>query len=102
MSASGTKRTCRPALTMSARQGKADKQASSEVMDGDMSTTFGAGFHAAPGKAVDASAYERWTGRWSRLFIPAVLAAAAVGPKCRVLDVSTGTGEPARMALPLV
>ena len=67
-----------------------------------MSTTFGAGFHAAPGKAVDASAYERWTGRWSRLFVPAVLAAAAVGPKCRVLDVSTGTGEAARMALPLV
>jgi ubiquinone/menaquinone biosynthesis C-methylase UbiE len=67
-----------------------------------MSATFGAGFHAAPDKAVDASAYERWTGRWSRLFIPAVLAAAAVGPKGRVLDVSTGTGEAARMALPLV
>ena len=67
-----------------------------------MSKTFGAGFHAAPGKAVDASVYDRWTGRWSRLFIPAVLAAAAVGPKCRVLDVSTGTGEAARMALPLV
>jgi ubiquinone/menaquinone biosynthesis C-methylase UbiE len=67
-----------------------------------MSTTFGAGFHAAPGKAVDASAYDRWTGRWSRLFIPAVLAAAGVGPKCRVLDVSTGTGEAARMALSLV
>jgi ubiquinone/menaquinone biosynthesis C-methylase UbiE len=67
-----------------------------------MSTTFGAGYHAAPRKAVDASAYDRWTGRWSRLFIPAVLAAAVVGPKCRVLDVSTGTGEAARMALPLV
>src|ERR1700730_4480090 len=65
-----------------------------------MSTTFGAGFHAASGKAVDASAYDRWTGRWSRLFIPMVLAAAAVGPNCRVLDVSTGTGEAARMALP--
>lgn len=80
----------------------AEVQASSELMDGDMSTTFGAGFHATPGKAVDASAYDRWTGRWSRLFIPAVLAAAAVGPKYRVLDVSTGTGEAARMALPLV
>src|SRR5262249_25573432 len=55
-----------------------------------------------PGQAVDASAYDGWTGRWSRLFIPAVLAAAAVGPGCRVLDVSTGTGEAARMALPLV
>jgi len=67
-----------------------------------MGTTFGAGFHAAPGKAVDASVYDRWTGRWSRLFIPTVLAAAAVGPNCRILDVSTGTGEAARMALPLV
>ena len=67
-----------------------------------MSATFGAGFHAAPGKAVDASAYDRWTGRWSRLFIPAVLAAAAVGPGCRVLDVSTGTGAAARMAIPIV
>src|SRR5215475_1307774 len=67
-----------------------------------MSTGFGAGFHAVPGKAVDASAYDRWTGRWSRLFIPAVLAAAAVKPGCRVLDVSTGTGEAALMALPLV
>jgi ubiquinone/menaquinone biosynthesis C-methylase UbiE len=67
-----------------------------------MSAGFGAGFHAPPGKAVDSSAYDRWTGRWSRLFIPAVLAAAAVQPGCRVLDVSTGTGEAARMALPLV
>src|SRR5262249_51647137 len=55
-----------------------------------MSTGFGAGFHAAPGKAVDASAYDGWTGRWSRLFIPAALAAAAVEPGSRVLDVSTG------------
>src|SRR5215471_14628497 len=67
-----------------------------------MSTGFGAGFHAAPGKAVDASAYDRWTGRWSRLFVPALLAAAAVEPRYRVLDVSTGTGEAARMALPVV
>jgi len=54
-----------------------------------MSTGFGAGFHATPHKAVDASAYDGWTGRWSRLFIPAVLAAANVGPRSRVLDVST-------------
>ena len=67
-----------------------------------MSTPFGAGFHAQPGKAVDALAYDRWTGRWSRLFIPDVLAAAVVKPGCRVLDVSTGTGEAAGMALPLV
>jgi SAM-dependent methyltransferase len=67
-----------------------------------MSTGFGAGFHAAPGKVVDALAYDGWTGRWSRLFIPAVLTAAAVEPGSRVLDVSTGTGEAAWMALPLV
>jgi ubiquinone/menaquinone biosynthesis C-methylase UbiE len=67
-----------------------------------MSKGYGAGFHAQPGKAVDASAYDRWTGRWSRLFIPDVLAAATVKPGCRVLDVSTGTGEAAGMALPIV
>jgi ubiquinone/menaquinone biosynthesis C-methylase UbiE len=65
------------------------------------STGFGAGFHARPGMAVDALAYDRWTGRW-RLFVPAVLAVAAVKPGCRVLDVSTATGEAAAMALPLV
>jgi ubiquinone/menaquinone biosynthesis C-methylase UbiE len=67
-----------------------------------MSTGFGPGFHARPGQAVDASAYDRWTGRWSRLFVPAVLTAAAVEPGRRVLDVSTGTGEAACMAVPLV
>jgi ubiquinone/menaquinone biosynthesis C-methylase UbiE len=56
----------------------------------------------APGRAVDVSAYDRWTGRWSRLFLPSVLGAAEVAPGRRVLDVSTGTGEAARMALPVV
>src|ERR1700740_1136089 len=63
-----------------------------------MGTDFGRGFHVAPGQAVDASAYDRWTGRWSRLFVPAVLAAAAVERGCRVLDFSGGTGEAAQMA----
>jgi ubiquinone/menaquinone biosynthesis C-methylase UbiE len=67
-----------------------------------MSTNFGSGFHAAPGRAVDTSAYDRYLGRWSRLFVPAVLAAAEVAPGCRVLDVSTGTGEAALMTLPIV
>jgi ubiquinone/menaquinone biosynthesis C-methylase UbiE len=67
-----------------------------------MSATFGRGFHAPSGRAVDALAYDRWTGRWSRPFIPAVLAAAHVGSGCRVLDVSTGTGEAARAILPVV
>jgi hypothetical protein len=56
-----------------------------------MSTNFGAGFHVAPGRAVDTSAYDRYIGRWSRLFVPAVLAAAEVALGHRVLDVSTGT-----------
>ena len=67
-----------------------------------VSTEFGAGFHVAPGRAVDASAYERFTGRWSRLFVPSVLGAAGVAPGCRVLDVSTGTGEAALGALSVV
>jgi hypothetical protein len=33
---------------------------------------FGSGLHAAAGRPVDASAYERYIGRWSRLFVPAV------------------------------
>jgi len=65
-----------------------------------MSAGFGTGFHATPTGTVDASAYERFTGRWSRLFIPAVL--ADIAPGSRVLDVSTGTGEAALMALPIV
>jgi ubiquinone/menaquinone biosynthesis C-methylase UbiE len=67
-----------------------------------MSTNFGAGFHVAPGRAVDASAYDRFTGRWSRLFLPAVLSAAEVAPGYRVLDMATGTGEAALMTLPIV
>src|SRR5580704_16053357 len=67
-----------------------------------MSTNFGPGFHVAPGRAVDISAYDRWVGRWSRLFVPAVLRAAEIKPGCRLLDVSTGTGEAASMVLPIV
>src|SRR5215831_18360231 len=67
-----------------------------------MRTNFGAGFHVAPGRAVDTSAYDRFTGRWSRPFVPAVLAAAKVAPGQRVLDVSTGTGEAALAALPII
>src|SRR6516165_6004710 len=67
-----------------------------------MSTHFGAGFHVAPGRAVDASAYERFTGRWSRLFVPSAISAADVALGRRVLDISTGTGEAALMAVPVV
>jgi SAM-dependent methyltransferase len=67
-----------------------------------MSTNFGPGLHVAPGRAVNTAAYDRYIGRWSRLFVPAVLAAAEVARGRRVLDVSTGTGEAALMILPTV
>ena len=54
-----------------------------------MAVSFGAGLHVAPGKAVDAGAYDQWTGRWSRLFVPSVVAAAGVTDGHQVLDVST-------------
>ena len=67
-----------------------------------MSKSFGRGLHTAPGRAVNLSAYESYLGRWSRLFAPSVLAAAEIVPGCRVLDVATGTGEAARMAISIV
>jgi ubiquinone/menaquinone biosynthesis C-methylase UbiE len=60
------------------------------------------GLHVAAGRPADIDAYDRWTGRWSRLFVPSVIAAAKVAPGCRVLDVSTGTGEAALMMLPII
>lgn len=72
------------------------------MASGIKSTNFGPGFHVAPGRAVDTSAYDRYIGRWSRLFVPAVLAAAEVALGYRVLDVSTGTGEAALLTLPII
>src|SRR5262245_56186552 len=67
-----------------------------------MSISFGRGLHAAPGRAVSGSVYDRYLGRWSRLAVPGVLAAAKVAPACRVLDVATGTGEAASLAISIV
>src|SRR5260370_20224196 len=67
-----------------------------------MSTSFGSGLHAAPGRAVDTLAYDRYLGRWSRLFVPALIAAAEVSTGYRVLDVATGPGEAALMTLPVL
>lgn len=67
-----------------------------------MSTSFGSGFPIAVGRAVDTPAYDHYVGRWSRLFVPTVLAAAEACPGSRVLDVSTGTGEAALMTTPIV
>jgi SAM-dependent methyltransferase len=40
-----------------------------------------------------AAAYDRLLGRWSRLFVPALLDGAGIGSGDVVLDVATGTGE---------
>jgi ubiquinone/menaquinone biosynthesis C-methylase UbiE len=60
------------------------------------------GLHVAPGRTANVLAYDQWVGRWSRLFLPTVISAAGVTAGSRVLDVSTGTGEAARMMLPTV
>ena len=62
---------------------------------GSINEHFGAGFHVAPGRAVDALAYDRFTGRWSRFSVPAVPAAAEVAP-------GVATGEAALVMLPIV
>jgi len=74
----------------------------SENREVPIRVNFGSGLHAAAGRPVDASAYERYLGRWSRLFVPAVLAAAEVAGGDRVLDVATGPGEAALCALSMV
>ena len=45
-----------------------------------------------------AAAYDRLTGRWSRLYAPAALDAAGVKAGDRVLDLATGTGDTALLA----
>jgi ubiquinone/menaquinone biosynthesis C-methylase UbiE len=67
-----------------------------------METKLAPGFHVRPGLAVDASAYEQFTGRWSRLFVPLVLGAVDLQPGDQVLDVATGTGEAAVAIMPVI
>lgn len=67
-----------------------------------MSMTWGAGLHTTTAGPVDASTYWQYIGRWSEQFVPALLAAAEIGPGDRVLDVATGTGLAAKPALALV
>jgi ubiquinone/menaquinone biosynthesis C-methylase UbiE len=64
-----------------------------------VNVTWGAGLHAPVGQRVDGAAYELYIGRWSRLFVPALLDAAEITEGDRVLDVATGTGEAAQLAL---
>jgi len=67
-----------------------------------MTTKLAPGFHVRPGRAVDTLAYDQFTGRWSRLFVPLVIAAAEVRRGDRVLDMSTGTGEAALAIIPII
>src|SRR5438067_6862737 len=67
-----------------------------------MKTNLAPGLHVAPGRAVNTSAYGKFVGQWSRLFVPLVIAAAGVQPGSRVLDVSTGTGEAALAIMPVI
>ena len=67
-----------------------------------MDTDYAPGLHVVAGRTTNALAYEGWVGRWSRLFVPSLLAAAQVSSGCTVLDMATGTGEAALMALPIV
>jgi ubiquinone/menaquinone biosynthesis C-methylase UbiE len=64
-----------------------------------MQDDFGPGLHTTVGRPVDAVAYAAYIGRWSRLFVPAVLAAAEVAGGYRLLDVATGPGEVASVAM---
>jgi ubiquinone/menaquinone biosynthesis C-methylase UbiE len=73
-----------------------------ETREAPLPVNFGSGLHAAAGQPVDASAYYQYIGRWSQLFVPAVLAAAEVTSGGRVLDVATGPGEAALGALSVV
>jgi ubiquinone/menaquinone biosynthesis C-methylase UbiE len=82
-----------------------DLYRSSETDDAEaamMTSDFGPGLHVASGRPVDTSAYDRYIGRWSRLFVPSVLAAAEITAGSAVLDVATGTGEAALMTVPIV
>lgn len=40
-----------------------------------------------------ADAYERFVGRWSRLWVPALVGLARLAPGARVLEVASGTGQ---------
>ena len=45
-----------------------------------------------------AASYDLLSGRWSRLYVPTLLAEAGLATGHRVLDVATGTGEAATLA----
>lgn len=63
-----------------------------------MSTSLGPGFHASAGKPVDSLAYERWVGRWSRMFVPMVIELGRRLPAQRpVLNLSFALADQSRL-----
>jgi len=67
-----------------------------------MTVIWGAGFHTAIGRPVDSSAYGQYVGRWSQLFVPALLAVAEVNEGHWLLDVATGPGQAVLAAISAV
>jgi hypothetical protein len=65
-------------------------------------TELAPGLHSRTGVEVDSLAYDRYTGRWSRLFVPDAIAASSVRQGEKVLDMSTGTGDAAIGLLPVI
>ena len=65
-----------------------------------MRSEYGPGFHVRAGTPVDLGAYDAYLGRWSRLSVTSLLSAAHVSVGHRILDVATGPGEAALLALP--
>jgi hypothetical protein len=52
--------------------------------------TWGAGLHVPIGGRADGVAYERYIGRWSRLFVPTLLNGAEIRDGDRVLESPQG------------
>src|SRR5215475_186057 len=68
--------------------------------DADDTSELGAGASChRRGHSLNVAGYEGYLGRWSRLFVPSLLAEADVAAGHRVLDVATGPGEAAAFAL---
>jgi len=64
-----------------------------------VSLRWGAGLHVPSGERLNETAYWQYIGRWSQLFVPSLVAAAEIGDGDHVLDVATGSGEAAVMAV---
>ncbi|WP_191907925.1 methyltransferase domain-containing protein [Nocardioides cynanchi] len=60
------------------------------------------GLHAPDASTVDPAAYFEYIGRWSSLFVPALLRLGAVSLGDLVLDVASGPGEAAEPAADMV